>query len=83
MSRDKLLVVGPHFHHLQLVTLRVVCDKNYVNSCGPSIVRYNNIKRFGARAQVGVSPTSVLCGALMNYGSQIVGQACRHNKIDM
>ena len=76
-------MVGPHFHHLQFVTLQVVCGKNCVNSCGPNIVRYYNIKRFGATAQVGVSPTSVLCGVLMNYGSQIVGQACRHNKIDM
>ena len=61
---------------------QVICDKSWVNSCGLSIVWHNNIERFGARAQVGVSPTSVLCGA-MSYGNQIVGQACCHNKIGM
>lgn len=65
-----------------LLHCELFLGKNCVNSYDTNIIRHNNIKRFGARAQLGESPTSVLCGA-MTYGSQIVGQACRHNKICM
>ena len=56
-------MLGPQLF-TQFVTWQVVSDKSCVNSCGLSIVWHNNIKRFGARPQVGVSPTSVLCGAM-------------------